>query len=236
MPDLRLRRRQPEIMDQPDLDAGAHATALTALTRINWWSGSARILWSPLVEVAGTHASRPLRVLDVATGAGDVPVRLWQKARRAGIPLEIAGCDVSETALTYARRRAEAAGADVTFFALDALRAPLPRDYDVIVSSLFLHHLDEADAVALLRGMGQAARSRVLVNDLVRSPGGYALAYLGTRFLSRSWVAHVDGPRSVEGAFTTDEAMSLARQAGLNEAKVERCWPMRFLLSWRRTG
>jgi SAM-dependent methyltransferase len=234
MLDLHQRRRQPEVMDQPGLDEQAHASALTALVRINWWSGSAGTLWQPIRTLANSQPGRTLRVLDVATGAGDVPVRLWHRARRAGVDLHLDGCDVSPTALEYARHRAAAAGADVRFFPCDVLRDSLPPDYDVIVSSLFLHHLDEAPAVEVLRRKGQAARRMVLVNDLVRSRSGYVLAYLGTRLLSRSWVAHIDGPRSVEGAFTTDEALSLARQAGLDNATVARRWPMRYLLTWRR--
>jgi 2-polyprenyl-3-methyl-5-hydroxy-6-metoxy-1,4-benzoquinol methylase len=232
MPDLTQRRRQPEVMDQADLDPEAHADALGALVRINWWSGSAGILWPAIRELAAP--GRTLRVLDVATGAGDVPIRLWHKARRAGVDVQVAGCDVSPTALAYAGQRAERAGTDVRFFQLDALRESLPDDYDVLTSSLFLHHLDEGPAVDLLRRMGTAARRLVLVNDLRRCSTGYALAWLATRVLSRSWVAQIDGPRSVEGAFTTDEAHSLAKQAGLESATVVQRWPCRFLLTWRR--
>jgi SAM-dependent methyltransferase len=234
MPNLRQRHRQAEIMDQPGLDVAAHASALTALVRINWWSGSTGILWPSIREVARATPGRALRVLDVASGAGDVPIRLWHAARRNGVRLEIEGCDVSSTACDFARRRAASAGADVRFFPLDILKDTLPTDYDVLTSSLFLHHLDEGEALGVLRGMGQAARLMVLVNDLVRNRAGYWLAWAGTRLLSRSWVAHIDGPRSVEGAFTCTEALTLAEQAGLSGATVERRWPCRFLLTWRR--
>ena len=50
-----------------------------------------------------------LRVLDIATGAGDVPIALAQKAKRAGLQLEIRGVDVSEQALAFARERARSA-------------------------------------------------------------------------------------------------------------------------------
>ena len=82
--------------------------------------------------------------------------------------------------------------------------------------------------------MGRAARRLVLVNDLVRNRSGYVLAWLGTPLLSRCGWSRIDGPRSVEGAFTTDEALSLAAEAGLDGATVVRRWPCRFLLTWRR--
>jgi predicted nicotinamide N-methyase len=228
------RRRQAEIMDQPDLDRVRHFQALRGLERINFWSRSAAILWPPLVELA-RRTGRPLRVLDVATGAGDVPIRVWQRAQAAGVALHIDGCDRSPDAVAFARDRAAVRRADVSFFVCDALGPPLPAGYDVVLSSLFLHHLEEDQAVNLLRRMAEAAGQMVLVNDLVRSRAGFLLAYLGTRILSRSAIVHTDGPRSVEGAFTLREARALAQRAGLAGAVVAKRWPCRFLLRWERS-
>jgi 2-polyprenyl-3-methyl-5-hydroxy-6-metoxy-1,4-benzoquinol methylase len=228
------RRLQPEIIDQPDIDAPRLRGALRGLERINWWSGSARILWGPIHQLARECPARPLRILDVATGAGDVPIRLWRKARRAGVALEIAGCDRSAQAIAYARARAREYGAAIHFFTWDALQGNFPGAPDVVMSSLFLHHLEETQAIALLRSMAAAARRMVLINDLQRSRAGFVLAYLGTRVLSASPVVHTDGPRSVEGAFTLAEARDLAQRAGLAGAAVGRRWPCRYLLSWRR--
>jgi 2-polyprenyl-3-methyl-5-hydroxy-6-metoxy-1,4-benzoquinol methylase len=232
--DVRRRRRESEIMDQPDLDRRRHVEALRGLERINRWSGSARILWPPLLEIARQSAA-PLRVLDVATGAGDVPVRLWRRARKAGVDLRIEGCDRSACAVEHARGRAAEEGTNVTFFEWDALAGALPAGYDAVVSSLFLHHLDEDEAVGLLARMAAAAARLVLINDLERSLPGMLLAYLGTRVLSASPVVHTDGPLSVAAAFTRTEALALARRAGLDGACVQRRWPFRYLLTWRRT-
>jgi 2-polyprenyl-3-methyl-5-hydroxy-6-metoxy-1,4-benzoquinol methylase len=225
------RRHSPEIMDQPDLAPERHHQALRGLARINWWSGSARLLWRPMVACA-RQSRIPPRLLDVATGGGDVPIRLWHQARHTGLQLTIAGCDRSPVAVDYARRRAQACQADVHFFEWDVLQDALPGHYDIVTSSLFLHHLAEEQAVELLQVMARAAQRLLLINDLVRSWGGYLLAYVGTRLLSASDVVHTDGPRSVEGAFTVTELLALARRAGLDEARVTRHWPCRMLLEW----
>ncbi|MHB1424525.1 MAG: methyltransferase domain-containing protein [Gemmataceae bacterium] len=238
---LRTRRRRPEIMDQPDLHADRHVEALRGLARINFLSRSAGILWPALVELARAMAPQVPRVLDVATGGGDVPIRLWRRARRAGFELRLEGCDINSVALEYARTRAAEVNAPIRFFVHDALGdLPVPTlaqgatGYDAIICSLFLHHLEEAQAIALLRRMADMARRIVLVNDLERRWTGLLAAHLATRLLSRSSVVHVDGPRSVEGAFTPAEARTLAERAGLCGARVERRWPFRWLLTWRR--
>jgi hypothetical protein len=231
---LQHRCRRPEIMDQPGLSPERHRQALRALARINFWSGSARILWPGLRDLARELAPRPLRVLDLATGAGDVPVRLWRKARRAGIALLLEACDVSPVAVAHARAGADRAGAGVRFFVHDALNGPVLSGYDAVTCSLFLHHLDDDEACGLLRRMADIAGRLALVNDLTRSLVGLVLAHVGTRLLTFSAVVHVDGPRSVEAAFTPDEARTLAKRAGLTGAVVARRWPCRWLLTWRR--
>lgn len=229
------RQRSPEVMDRPGLPAHQRHEALRGLARLNFLSGSASILWQPLLALARRQPGRPLRVLDLATGAGDVPLRLGRRARKVGIALEVAGCDVSPVAVDYATNLAAHTGVDVRFFVHDVLCGELPSDYDAVVSSLFLHHLEGEAAADLLRRMAKSAKSLVLVNDLARSWPGLVLARVATRLLSTSPVVHVDGPRSVEGAFTRDEVRLLAQQAGLSGATVERRWPCRYLLSWERT-
>lgn len=231
---LATRNLQPELIDQPDLPTDRLQGALVGLERINLASGSARIVWAPIRKLAREAPDRPLRVLDVASGAGDVPIALWHKARKAGLSVTLHGCDINPRSIEFAKQRASHARADVEFFEHDALGAALPRTYDVVTCSLFLHHLTTEQAVELLRRMASAAARLVLVNDLIRGAAGYGLAWLGTRILSRSPVVHSDGPRSVEGAFTRSEAAELARRAGLANARVNSRWPCRYLLSWQR--
>src|SRR5947209_11250822 len=108
------RAVEPELMDDPGLDPAEHRRALLGLARLNRWSRSAAILWPVLREVAKRVSGRPVRVLDVATGAGDVPVGLWKRATAANLSVEIEACDVSATALAHAA--ASAGGAAVRFF------------------------------------------------------------------------------------------------------------------------
>lgn len=230
----RERQRRPEIMDQPDLDRQRHIQALRALARINFLSASAGILWPELAALAQRMAPRVPRVLDVATGGGDVPIRLWRHARRAGLELRIEGCDISPVALEHARAAAARAAAPLRFFEHNALSGLPLEGYDAVFCSLFLHHLDEEQAVTFLRRMADSASQLVLVNDLERSRIGLLLAHVVGRLLTTCDVVHVDGPRSVEGAFTRAEARALAERAGLAGARVRWRWAFRWLLSWRR--
>jgi len=227
---LRTRDRVPELMDNPALDPVEHRRALAGLARLNAVSGSAGVLWAPIRKLA-RNLGRAIRVLDVATGSGDVPRDLLAKARRAGFGLEVAGCDVSATAVEQAAANCPAG----RFFVCDALRDRLPAEYDVATCSLFLHHLGEDDAVTLLANLARAARHLVLLNDLARSRFNYLSIWAACRLLTRSPVVRFDGPASVRSAFTPTEALALAVRAGFRGATVGRRFPCRYLLSWERT-
>ncbi len=231
-------------MDAVDLDPVRHVQALRALARVNRVSLVAARVWREVLHLSrgsrdrsgrgrrDRKEDRPLRILDVACGGGDVMVDVARRAREASLPLVVHGCDLSPVALEHARREAERCGVAAEFFARDVLADGLPGGYDLVCSSLFHHHLSREDAVELLRGMAEAGH-RVLVQDLLRGTLGYLLAWSGLRLLSRSEVAHVDGPRSVRAGFTLPEVRAMAAEAGYVGAVIRRGWPERFILRWR---
>lgn len=234
LPDLARRNRQPELMDQPDLDPGRFIGSLVGLRRINRATGSARILWPDLVESARCNANRPVRVLDVACGGGDIIVDLAKRARKNSLSITFSGCDINPLAIQHARKTAETARIEADFFTLDAVEGDLPDDIDIVMSSFFLHHLPEPDAIAFLRRAASKARDRLLIHDLVRGRAGYVLAKAGTVALLCNDVCRIDGPRSVQGAFTSGEAEALSDAAGLDGAVVVQRFPYRYLLRWVR--
>ena len=221
-------------MDQPGLDSGLHRQALCGLGRINRVSGTARHFWPAIEQLSNRLAGRPVRVLDVACGGGDVAIALSEIARRRGVAVEVRGCDLSPTALGYARESADRRAAEVGFFEHDVLENRLP-ECDAIVCSLFLHHLSDSQAMKFLGALRNSAGRVVQVSDLIRSPLGYAFAMIGCRLLTRSKIVRTDGPRSVAAAFTVREAGTLVEQSGLRGAAILRHFPERFHLTWSRS-
>ncbi|MBY0312774.1 MAG: methyltransferase domain-containing protein [Phycisphaerales bacterium] len=230
---MRVRNLQPELMDDPALPIAEHRVALDMLARLNKVSATARVLWPYVqkVHTAGTTTS----LLDVAAGSGDVPVAIAAHGRRAGVAIRLAMCDISPVAVEAASRRAGAEGIDATVEVRDVVRDGLSfqsASVDVVMCSLFLHHLSEADAVKVLTEMARVARRCVIVSDLRRCRAGLAAAFLASRLGTRSHVVRVDAVRSVQGAFTESELVRLGETAGMHGSSVLRCWPFRMLLVW----
>ena len=124
--DLSQRHRQPEIMDAPDLPPSRFVDTLKGLRRVNAVTRSSRIMWPDLKAAARRYPDRPVRVLDVACGGGDVLIALWRSAGRAGIKVELQGCDASPEAVRYSRETARTEGAPIGFFQHDVTLGSLP--------------------------------------------------------------------------------------------------------------
>lgn len=236
--------REPELMDDPSLPAAEHMAALDALGRINLISRTASRLVAGIVRLIEGRPSadgRPLRVVDLACGGGDVTVGVaaaleTMRARGRIGPATVTGFDMSPRAVERAARRAAATGVGNVSFSVRDVAADGCPSCDVAVNSLFLHHLDDVTAASVLRSMAEASRCGVVVSDLIRSRCGLTLAMLGTTLLCGSRVARIDGPMSVRAARTTAEYRDLCAHAGLTEAVLRRAWPERIVIEWVKTS
>ena len=232
VPSLAHRIFRQELMDQPGLNPVEHIRALDGLHRLNAVSRICQHVWREVKSHTDIRTGARLRLLDIASGGGDVTFGLWKLARRVGVELEILGLDVSATACAQAARRCRAAGKSISFASMDVLSADLPGGFDVVISTLFLHHLTSPDATHLLSKMA-AAGNLLVVSDLRRSRVGYGVAYVACHLLTRSKMVHHDGPQSVANAFTIPEMNALCQSAGLENAIVRRAWPWRLMVVHR---
>jgi ubiquinone/menaquinone biosynthesis C-methylase UbiE len=158
-----------------------------------------------------------LLMLDVAAGACDVSEALLEK-----LPCRIVTLDLNARGLKLADQSWPVVA--------DALALPF-RDgtFDVVMASLFFHHLSNDNCVQVLSQMWRIAKQRILVNDLHR----HAVAYFSIRALtalfSKSRMVRHDGPVSVLRAFRSSELSDIARRAGV-PARVHRSFPYRLVL------
>lgn len=246
--------RHAELMDDPSLAPADHLHALSALARINAFSGTAPQLAAAIrgLIAAAQPADRPLEIVDIACGGGDVTLalarRLTRQQRGQGRgtshpAIRVTGIDLSPRAIERARAVAAQArtangakgvnGAELAFAVRDVVADGCPA-CDIATTSLFLHHLDDAAAIRVLQSLAAAARIGIVVSDLLRSRAGLVLALVGTTVLSSSRVARVDGPLSVRAARTIPEYRTLFDRAGLHGTTIRRAWPERAVITWRR--
>lgn len=152
-----------------------------------------------------------IRVLDVASGTGDIPRALAEWDAR----IEATCLDREADPLGAVRVRG------------DALLLPFGDGaFDYVITSLFLHHLPDEAVRTALREFDRVARRGMVMNDLLRRRRLYWWTKLFTLF-GNEIVRH-DGPLSVLRSFTRREVEELA--APIPYLKVRVCWGHRMIL------
>ena len=213
--DFSTRSRQTELMDTEAVDAADFARCLADLATVNVVTLAARptMAWLTRATRAMPHGAA-FSLLDVGFGHGDMLRRIHRWSERRGLLARLSGIDLTPQS-TAAARAATPAAMAIDFQTGDVLdyRAQPPPDF--IISSLFTHHLADADIVRFLAWMEATAQRGWMVNDLHRN----AFAYHGFALLARlaGWHRFVrhDGPVSIARSFRRDDWTRLLQQAAV---------------------
>jgi 2-polyprenyl-3-methyl-5-hydroxy-6-metoxy-1,4-benzoquinol methylase len=217
---------QSELLDQPDISEGDLAANFRDIKFINRWFGGVALVEKSLRPMLPLLSEAELKLLDLATGVGDVPLALaqrWQKNYRVSITAIDLNPKIAELARQEATRlnvtNFEAQAADIFKYEFNLENGP---PYDFVTCSLAFHHFSPAQRVEMLRLMAKLARRGFVVNDLERSWFGYLGAHLLGLTFTRHYLTRHDGPLSVLRAFTPDEFRALVQEANLPpEFKIE---------------
>ncbi len=203
--------KQPELMDRPQPVSPELEEDLDHLVSLNRNFGSHSLLC--------TFARRWLkpghsyRVLDLATGAGDLPRELVQWGRRAGVHLQVTAVDFQESTLAIAKARS-VEFPEIKWVCSDILSYQGEGQYDLVLCSLALHHFSEEDAVGVLKRCAALSRRWVLVSDLERSLFASVGIWLLTQFFYRAPMTRADARVSGQRAFSRGELLGMASAAG----------------------
>ena len=213
-----------------DTDSGSPAEVAGSLADLRWfnrWFGGVSTVRSLIDEVATKTQRSELSLLEVAAGEGFVPRTMRSEFGASGLRLKFTLLDRSASHLPSNGSMAKVAG--------DALRLPFgDSSFDLVCSSLFVHHLPPEQVVAFAQEALRVSRIAVLVHDLIRHPLHLALAYAGMP-LYRSRITRNDAPASVWQAYTTDEMRGFFRQAGAAEVSIRKRYMFRMgVIAWKR--
>lgn len=215
----------PELLDSDSGTPREVADSLADLRMFNRRFGGVRAMSALLGEVAARRGLTELDWLDVAGGAGDVATLTRESLSRSGIAVRPVVLDRAPTHLN---------GTHLNVCA-DALALPFRNDsFDVVGSSLFVHHLEPEE---LRRFAGEAlrvARHAFVINDLIRHPLHLALALAG-RPIYRSRITRHDAPASVRRAYTVDEVRGILQGTGAAEISIRTFYLLRMgVIAWKK--
>lgn len=230
MADLSRRSRAPELMEtEPLTQAGVERT-MRELETINRLTLAYRPTLGWLERVAARADGATLSILDVACGRGDMSRRVWRWAERRGVKVHITGVDLSPE-VVRAARAATPADAPIRFQVGDVFDLGDDHGHDLIISSLFTHHLFDDALIRFVAWMHRSARRSWLVNDLHRHPLPYHFVRGWTRIAGFDRFVVNDAPVSVARGFTRADWRQVLVAAGVAPEAVEVRWWLPFRYS-----
>jgi SAM-dependent methyltransferase len=230
-PDFSRRSETVELMDTEPSALDDYAACLADLAQVNVVTLAYRPTLAFLDRVArlAPH-DRTLRILDAGTGYGDMLRRIGRWARRRGIAVELTGIDLNPRA----RQAAPADEIPIRWVTADILSYRPAERPDIVLSSLFAHHLDDAAIVRFLAWMEAEAALGWFLSDLQRHPLPYDLFRLLAKIARWHRFVRHDGPVSISRAFVRADWRRYLAAAGLDAAQVAIEWHLPFRLCLAR--
>lgn len=200
-----------ELLDDPSAEPAAVRAQLRDITRLNTLFGGTRAVLRALQPIfARAAGGARWTLLDVGTGAGDIPRAAQRVARHYRIELTLLGIERIPAAARLARE------AGVATVLADGGALPFgPRAVDIVMASQVLHHLPREAAVRWIAALNRVARRAVVLADLRRSRAAIAGMWAVSFPLGCSRTTRHDAVLSLRRGYTRQELDGMLRDAGV---------------------
>jgi SAM-dependent methyltransferase len=232
--DFRHRAELTELMDEPCTRDEMRA-CLRDLSRLNHWFLAYRPTLDWLDQVATSRAYGPLHIVDVGCGYGDSLRRIERWAGDRKLAVGLTGLDLNPDAIAIAAE-ATPSTSRIRWVAADIFKWRPDEPIDLVVSSLFTHHLTEPDLIRFLQWMDGNAKLGWFINDLSRAPIPYHLLRIFSRLAGLHRFVQHDGPVSIARSFVADDWRRICTAAGLDlrTISIEPFFPARLCVARKK--
>jgi 2-polyprenyl-3-methyl-5-hydroxy-6-metoxy-1,4-benzoquinol methylase len=208
------RRFDPAVLEMMDRQQPLSLELERDLGRIrqlNRWFGSYRLVMSFIRR--WIQPGMRLRVVDLATGSGDIPRLIVDYSRSIGAAVEIDAVDRQPPTLEVARKLS-VSYPEISYMAADILKWRPVEAHDMVLCTLALHHFSDEDAVKVLQRCSALAAKFVIVSDLRRGFFLKAGVDFLTALIFREPMTRYDARLSVARAFSFSEMRGIGLRAG----------------------
>ena len=227
--DTKHRTDAEELMDDFSIQGPMLTDALDKLATINKFLGGNAVTINGLKTLLKHHPKEtPITIIDLGCGGGDILRAIADFGKNEGYQFQLIGIDANKNATTYAKTLSSAYK-NIEFLDVDVFSETFKQmQYDVAISTLFLHHFKEQELNELLKHLLETATLGVVVNDLHRHRLAYYLFKLITIPVHNKMIIE-DGLISVLRGFKRKELVAFASQLHCN---YQLKWKWAFRYQW----
>lgn len=227
--DTTYRSNAAELMDDFSMKGELLRDTLDKLGKINKWLGGNHITLDGLRYLLNEKPKdKTYTIIDLGCGHGDILRLIADYGRKNDYSFNLIGIDANQDAIDYAVELSEDYD-ELSFINLDVFSEEFQNlNYDIVLSTLFLHHLDQDEIHMLLKDINAKAKLGIVVNDLHRNRMAYGLFKSLGLVISNHMIVQ-DGLTSILRAFKRKELENISK--GLN-LKSQIRWKWAFRYQW----
>jgi 2-polyprenyl-3-methyl-5-hydroxy-6-metoxy-1,4-benzoquinol methylase len=216
-----------EVMDDFSINGKILHDTLDTLANINKWLGGNKVTLNGLKKVIKNHPKKePLTIIDLGCGGGDILRKVANFAKKQGYTIKLIGIDANKDAMVYARQLSKNYP-EISFIDCDIFSDEFESlQYDVVLTTLFLHHFKEDQIINILSRTRQKAKLGIVVNDLHRSRVAYYLFKLVCLTIKNQMVID-DGLTSILRGFKHKELESFSKELQVTP-QIKWKWAFRY--------
>jgi 2-polyprenyl-3-methyl-5-hydroxy-6-metoxy-1,4-benzoquinol methylase len=227
--DTTYRSNATEIMDDFSMKGELLRDTLDKLGNINKWLGGNRVTLSGIAQLLkGQPKDKTYTIIDLGCGHGDILRLIADFGRKHNYNFKLIGFDANQDAIDYATELSEDYH-ELSFRNEDIFSSKFHNlEYDIALTTLFLHHFKEKEILSLLHVLSSSATLGIVVNDLQRSEIAYGLFKLLSLVISNQMIVQ-DGLTSILRSFKRQDLEHMSKQLNL---KSQIRWKWAFRYQW----
>lgn len=225
--DTTYRSNAKELMDDFSMKGELLRDTLDKLGKINKWLGGNQITLDGLRHLLKEQSKdKTYTIVDLGCGQGDILRLIADYGRKQHYSFNLIGVDANQDAIDYAVELSEGYD-EISFKKLDVFSEEFQSlDYDIVLSTLFLHHLNQDEILSFLKMLNSKAKLGIVINDLHRNKTAYGLFKLLSLVISNPMIAQ-DGLISILRGFKRNELETISGQLKLT-SQIYWKWAFRF--------
>ena len=226
--DTSHRSSEMEIMDDFTMEGVLFRDTLDKLEIINRFLGGNSVTINGLKKLLENQPkNKTITIVDLGCGNGDILRDISKFGRKNNYSFKLIGIDANLAATEYAKELSKEYS-ELSFKTMDILSEDFKKQsYDVVLCTLFLHHLKNEELISFLKKTTENATIGLVVNDLHRHKLAYYLFKLIGFFIKNKMVRQ-DGLTSVLRAFKKKDLENIAKEIKVHFS-IQWKWAFRYL-------
>jgi 2-polyprenyl-3-methyl-5-hydroxy-6-metoxy-1,4-benzoquinol methylase len=223
------RSTKKELLDADQIPTADLYQNLKELHTINRFLGGHAVTLAGL-EQFELKKDRRYTIVDIGSGGGDTLKAMANWGRKHQLHLNLIGVDLKWDCVQYASEYCKAYP-EIKCIQSDYRNLQqLGIEPDIVVASLFCHHLNDVELQLLFTEMQVIPKLGFVMNDLHRHPLAYYSIAVLTFLFSTSYLVKNDAKLSVLRSFRKHELFQIVTQSGGKMFSLNWVWAFRWLL------